>query len=313
MGKKNNSVKKSTLEIRKGYLFYYTEKFFNKWMSRYDYPELNYQQKHYLMKKFWADGTISAVAVKSASDELAGLIDSGVIDMKENKIIFCPWAPDSLYNIYDFPTKARAINTRGVKFIPTEALDLDKEIVIGYAQNNHKSVFSSIEAKLNELVDIEMKKRLARISQSQPFLFVAGTEDKNTIKSLRDQLDGDEPYMFSEFSEPTMAKGFTSGAPYIVDKLEADRQKVENDILTILGCNNVGVGEKKEHLVVDEVNANNQDIREQSESYTFNIKDFFDRVYKAFNYKVNVIDLRKEMNMVYLESEPNKEDNEDED
>ena len=229
--------------------------------------------------------------------------------MKENKLIFTPWTFADRYNIYDFPTMARLINTRGVKFITPDALVIDKEVVIIYAQKNHKPVYSSIEAKLNELVDVEMKKRLARKSQSQPFIFTFAPEDYEQAKVLQENLENDEPYMFMPLNESDKVKGFTSGAPYIVDKLEQDRQKIENDILTMLGVNNVGIGEKKEHLIVDEVNANNEDIEQQSYSFKSEIEDGFERVSKVFNFKVDVIDL----NDMFKEDEDRIDENEEED
>jgi len=296
--------------VRNKIKFYYTEKFFNKWMSKYEFIGLNYQQKNYLMRKLWSDGSVACSNIKSASKELAGLMDNGAIDMGENELIFTPWAPARRFNIYDYPTHVRLINTRGVKFITNKELRLDDEVVIIYAQKNHKSVFSSIEAKINELIDIEMKKRVARKAQSQPWMFAFSPEDFEQAKILQEQMENDEPYMFVPFKDVDKAKSLVSGAPYIVDKLEQDRQKVENDILTMMGVNNVGVSEKKEHLVVDEVNANNQDIEEQSMSFESELQECFDRVGENLGRSVQVID----MNELYApeeEQESQKEDNED--
>lgn len=301
----------SSADVRKKIRFFYLEKFFNKWMSKYEYPELNYQQKHYLMKKFWSEGTIACSLIKSADPVLAGLMKDDVIDMQENKVIFTPWTFSNRYNIYDFPTHVRLINVRGVKFITPDELEMDKDVVIGYAQKNHKSVYSSIEAKINELVDIEMKKRVARKAQSQPWLFAFSPEDYEQAKVLQEQMENDEPYMFVPLEEVDRAKSLTSGAPYILDKLEQDRQKIENDILTMLGVNNVGIGEKKEHLIVDEVNANNEDVEQQSYSFKSEIEDFFDRVSKVLGFKVHVIDMNEMFKEAEDETDENMEDNED--
>ena len=72
-----------------------------------------------------------------------------------------------------------------------------------------------------------------------------------------------------------------------------DRQKVENDILTMLGVNNVGIGEKKEHLIVDEVNANNEDIEQQSISFKSELEDAFDRIYSVFGVRIHIIDMNE--------------------
>ena len=306
---KIQKVRTSTAKIKNQFKFFYTEKFFNKWMNKYDFPELNYQQKHYIMKKFWGVGTIACSEIKSADPLLAGLMDDGELDMGVNKLIFTPWTFDRRYNIYDFPTHARLINTRGVKFITPDSLEVDREVVIGYAQKNHKSVYSMIEAKLNELVDVEMKKRLARKSQAQPWMVTFSPEDIDQAKALQQQLEDDEPYVFAPVNEPDKVKGFSSGAPYIVDKLEQDRQKIENDILTMLGVNNVGIGEKKEHLIVDEVNANNEDIEQQSYSYKSEIEDFFERINSTFGVKIHVID----MNEQFKETEDEIDEKEEED
>lgn len=297
----------SSADIRKRIRFFYTEKFFNKWMNKYDYPELNYQQKHYFMKKMWGDGTISVSSIKSADKNLAGLMEDDVIDMQENQIILTPWTPAQRYNIYDFPTHIRLINVRGVKFITTRELALDEEAVIIYAQKNHKSVFSSIEAKINEIVDLEMKKRTALKSQSQSWLFAFSPEDFEQAKVLQEQMENDEPYMFVPLGEVDKAKSLTSGAPYIVDKLQQEIDGRVNEVLTMLGVNNIGVGEKKEHLIVDEVNANNEDITQQSYSFTSEIEDGWDRVYKVLGFKVHVID----MNELFKEAEDKTDEKED--
>lgn len=279
-----------TNAIRRKIEFYYKEKFFNKWMNKYDFDGLNYQQKQYFMKKMWADGSVAVSSIKSADKALAGLIADGVVDMKENSIILTPWTPSSRFNIYDYPTHIRLVNTRGVKFITPNELELDKEAVVIDAQKNHKSIYSSIEAKLNEIVDIEMKKRVARKAQSQPWMFAFAPEDFQQAKKMQQRLEDDEPYMFIPLEEVDKAKSLTSGAPYIVDKFEQDRQKCENDILTMLGVNNVGIGEKKEHLVVDEINANNEDIESNDQAFMNEIEEGWKRVENILGYKVKVID-----------------------
>lgn len=298
--------RKNTKDIRNKFKFFYTEKYFNKWMSKYVFVGLNYQQSHYLMKKLWSQGSVACSSISSADGILAGLIKDGKIDMKTNSLIFTPFAPADVYNIYDFSTKVRLINTRGVKFITEKALEMDKDVVIIYAQKNHKSVFSSIEAKLNEIIDIEMKMRSARKAQAQAWLFTFSPEDRENAKILQESLENDEPYLFAPFNAPDKVKGIASGAPYILDKLEQDRQKVDNDILTILGVNNVGIGEKKEHLIVDEVNANNEEIDSQAISFKSELEECFDRVNKCFGHPVYIIDMNE-----LVETSEDEEDNED--
>lgn len=307
-------AKASDKKVKDKIRFFYVEKFFNKWMSKYEFPELNYQQKHYIMKKFWSVGNVACSNISSGDPLLAGLMASGEIDMKENKIIFTPWAFAERYNIYDFPTHATLINTRGVKFITPRILEIDKEVVIIYAQKNHKSIWSSIECKVEEIIDLEMKKRTALKAQSQAWFFAFSPEDFKIAKALQESLDNDEPYMFGAFNDPDRIKGISSGAPYIVDKIQQQIDGRVNEVLTMLGVNNIGIDEKKEHLVVDEINANNEDIEQQSISFKSEIEDGFDRVDKVLGTKVNVIDLNemfKEAEDEVDEKEENPDDQEE--
>ena len=253
-------------------------------------------------------GNYCSLLIKSADNVLAGLIDSGVIDMKENKIILTPWTFAQRYNIYDFPTHIRLINVRGVPFITPDELELDKEAVIIYAQKNHKSVFSSIETKILQIVDLEMKKRSALKAQSQPWMFTFSPEDYEQAKVLQEQIESDDPYLMVPLSDVDKAKSLTSGAPYIVDKIQQEIDGRVGEVLTMLGCNNIGVGEKKEHLIVDEVNANNEDIEQQSYSFTNEIEEGWDRVGKVLGFKVSVIDVNEQ----YKEAEDEVDEKEDE-
>ena len=300
-------IKSSASDVRKKFKFFYLEKIFNKWMDKYDYPELNYQQKHFIMKKFWSEGSVAVSKPFDAKGVLEELMSGGEIDMKENSIIFTPWAHADRYNIYDFSTKVRLINTRGVKFVNPNDLIVDKEAVIIWAQKNHKSVYSSIEAKLNELIDVEMKIRVARKSQNQPWCFAFTPEDMTIAKRMQENLENDEPYLFIPSQNVDKVKGITSGAPYISDKLTQEKEAIFNEILTMIGVNNIGTIQKKEHLIVDEVNANNEDIEQSDNQYKNEIDEGFKRVKKVLGYKVSVID----NNEIQEDEEKDEEDMKD--
>lgn len=273
--------RKETSKIRALFEFYYNQKFFNAWMNKLEFSGLNYQQKEFIMKKYWCDGTIACLQPIGIPSEL-------LPQMGEDQIIFTPWTTNGVYNIYDYPTKALAINTRGVSFIPNYALELDKEIVVGYCQRNKKSVYSSIECKIKELVDIEMTLRINMKSQKFPFVFATTPENKQAIEDLVDGIESDDPILLTTLEEVEKAKALNSGATYIIDKLEMQRQKIEDDINTILGLSNVGIMEKKEHLLTGEIEANNESIDNSNDDFLACIKEFFERVKTAFGYNISV-------------------------
>ena len=83
-----------------------------------------------------------------------------------------------------------------------------------------------------------------------------------------------------------------------------------NECLTILGVQNLGIDEKKEHLIVDEVNANNENVEQQSVSFKTEIEDGFDRVKSCFSYDVPIIDMNQQ---ITDDPEENPEEEDDED
>ena len=291
--------RKEARQIRESFKTYYINKFYNKWMNKFKFNGLNYQQIEFIMRKFW---DVGAVAVLKP----VGIPEG--INLEENEIIFTPFAPQSIFNIYDYPSEVMPINTRGVPFIPSKSLKLDEEIVIIYCQKNHKSIYSSIECKIKQLVDLEMTIRTNTKTQKFPWIVAVSPENKTAINDMIENIENDEAVLLTTLEEPEKAKALVSGAPYVLDKLEQLRQKLEDDIDTILGCNNVGIAEKKEHLTVGEVNANNQSIQESNDQYLEMIQEGFARELLVLGHEVDV-ELKNQVEMMdYPEESEDQED-----
>ena len=292
---------KNAPDIRREFEFFYNQKFFNKFLGRIRADGLTYQQFNYIMRQMWGTGTLSTAKIPFTE----------TLERPEGELVFAPWVMADRYNIYDFPVMARMINTRGVSFIPSKALKVDEEIVIGWIQPNHKSVYSSISAKVKQLVDIEMTMRTNMKASKTPWMFGISPENKESMKNLAENLESDEPNLFVQIEDIEKAKALTSGAGFNVDKLEVQRQKIENDILTILGVNNVGIADKKEHLIVDEVNANNQAVEESGDSYVDMLNEWATRIKDAFgkDIRFELKEIKKMDTIEEAEEEENYEEN----
>ena len=269
------------LVTRSKILFHYNEKFFNKFFNKFTFEGISYQQAHFMLRKFWSQGTIGCFLRqdwKIISDKMH----------PEDKIVFAPWVMNDRYNIYDFPIKLTFINTRGVKFIPDTPFTIDEDAVIGYIQRNKKPVYSSIEVKIGQLVDIEMTIRTNLKTQKFPWIIGVTPEDKEKLSHIFDKVDEDNPYVIAGVDDLKNAKALVSNAPYTLDKLYQLKQAIENEILTLLGINNIGMLEKKEHAIEDEVNANNQEIEESGNQYLDCLQEFFKRINDVLGYNIKV-------------------------
>ena len=295
---KVNKRRASGVEVRRAFEFYYKERYFNIWMNMFEFTGLNYQQANYIMKKMWCDGTIAA-------SKPVGIPNNLGIDLKEDSIVFTPYAPTNVYNIYDYPTEALPINTRGVKFISSKPLKIDEEIVLIYCQRNKKSVLSSIEPKINQIIDLEMVIRTATKGQKMPWLFTTTPENKEAVNELVQGLENDDPVLFTTLEENDKSNALINGSPYVLDKLQSMLKELDNDIMTFLAKNNLGIAEKKEHLAVDEINANNHQIESNGNDFETLINEGFERCNKVFGSQISC---KQKHQMNYNEYEEDEED-----
>ena len=277
-----------------------SNKYFNIYMNNYVFGgDLDYQQKEYILLQAWSIGQVACF-------KLAG--SEGSKDHPQGLGVFCPFAP-GYWNIYNWPTKVSLVNTRGVKFIPAGLKEVDKEVVIGYAMRNRKPVRMIVESYVERITDVLMVIRTNLKTHKMPWLVIGTPEDQQKLKTLFESLNDDEPTLYVDSDSSDKFKALVSGAPYIIDKLYQYAESLENELLEFLGFNNIGVGEKKEHLITAEVSANNGVIEANANSLVDCLKEFFERCNNVFGFNYS-IDIKKVEQPVYNESEEEDLENE---
>ena len=257
-----------TLLSRKQIKSVLMNRYFNLYMNNYEFSgDLDYQQKEYILLQMWSVGQLACFKLEGSQ---------GSKEHPQGLGVFCPFAP-GYWNIYNWPTKVSLVNTRGVKFIPVGLKEVDKEVVIGYAQRNRKPVALMVESYIERIVDVLMTIRTNLKVHKMPWLVAGTPEDEQKLKTLFDSLDNDEPQLYIESDSGDQLKALVSGAPYIIDKLEDYVVCLFNELNESLGFENLGVGEKKEHLVVSEIASNNQITKKNEACFVDTLKEFFER------------------------------------
>lgn len=119
-----------------------------------------------------------------------------------------------------------------------------------------------------ELIDT-FSYRLASITRTQdvnidaqktPVLIVCTDKQRLTMKNVYSQWSGNEPVIFGDKStSPIEIKVLKTDAPIVFDKLQIQKHQIMNEFMTFIGINNANQ-EKRERLVDDEVQANNEQI-----------------------------------------------------
>lgn len=298
---------KSSTEVRMRTYQFYLNKYFNLFMNAYRFPELPREQSDYLLRKFWSLGTISAFIVEGTKPiEGVPTTQMSANDYPNGMIAFVPYAP-LIFSITDWPSVVSLIPVRGATFIPTRPLKVGEECVIGFAQRNKKPVFDMVDYYIEKIVDTEMTIRTQLFSHKAPWLISTTPENEAKVKRLFERLENDELSLYIGVDEIEALKSLIGGNTYIIDKLYIYKQGLENELLTYLGIDNVGGIEKKEHLMVDEVNANNDIINDSSDCFLHPLQEFCEQVSKVLGFPLSV-----EATSSPVVAESNQEDEEDE-
>lgn len=139
--------------------------------------------------------------------------------------------------------------------------------------------------------------------QRVPYLFATDENNAFSMKSLYDRMYQGEPAIFIDKEmlkgEPENIMVIPTTAPYLVDKLQIQKQEMERELLTFLGINNTL--EKKERLIVDETNSNNQFIKMASDIGFKQRQLACEQMNQMFGLNVRVIETQDEFEMEVLD------------
>ena len=132
--------------------------------------------------------------------------------------------------------------------------------------------------------------------QRVPYLFATDENNAFSMKSLYDRMYQGEPAIFIDKEmlkgEPENIMVLPTQAPYLVDKLQIQKQEMERELLTFLGINNTL--EKKERLLVDETNSNNQFIKMASDIGFKQRQLACEQINELFGLNVRVVETQDE-------------------
>ena len=117
-----------------------------------------------------------------------------------------------------------------------------------------------------------------------PYIVAVDDNQRLTMENLINQLDENKPAVFGTKELASTIKdslkALPTNPPFIADKLNEYKKEIWNEALTFLGINNLN--EKKERLITDETNSNNELINLNLQSYLVPRKEACKRFNKLF-------------------------------
>lgn len=173
-------------------------------------------------------------------------------------------------NIYGLPTKLNCfsfeyqtirklyVGNEGLSEAQKRNLDNSEAILV---LNNWDMLPTSLTLELYayKLYEADMSALVNVKAQKTPVLILINQNQKVAMENLYSQFDGNKPAIFGDKDSlnPEQIKALRTDAPFVADKIQDYKDRIWNEALSFLGINNIMV-EKRERLVTDEANANNE-------------------------------------------------------
>lgn len=199
--------------------------------------------------------------------------------------------PDDKYNIYMLPNKILAWS-----------LGYKKEIAFDdcvYVMNNllAKPTAETLQLMSYRLFETERTIDVNLIAMKTPILIEGDTKTILTLKNVYMQYSGNVPFIFGnkQFDISNKLNVLNTQAPYLVDKLELHKHEIWDECMTFLGINNANT-DKKERLITDEVNSNNDLINYYLNCFYKTRKEACDMINEKYG-----LDIKIELNKDVIE------------
>lgn len=181
-------------------------------------------------------------------------------------------------NIYELPTE---INCYSVEFNTNKKLydgfamndinKIDPSDYCVYVLNNQNRCATAWTLELFAY-RLYLAQRTADTNitvNKMPYLVAVPENQRLTMENLINQIDENRPAVFGTKELASTIKDdlrvLPTNPPFIADKLNDYKKEIWNEALTFLGINNLN--EKKERLITDETNSNNELINLNLQSY----------------------------------------------
>ena len=218
---------------------------------------------------------------------------------KEKGFMVAKSTPAGTLNYYDEPTLLKPYGTG----YTGEPLENDSECVVIRNNDIMMPTAPSIELYALRLADISRTIDVNVNAQKTPVIILCSDKQKLSLKHAYNQIDGNKPVIYGDKNlDIEGIKALKTDAPIVFDKLQIQKHSIWNECMTMLGINNANM-DKRERLVDDEVQANNEQINICCEVMLKSRQQACKRINEIFGLNISV-EKRNDLQGVLEGSEP---------
>lgn len=157
-------------------------------------------------------------------------------------------------NIYNEPTQIQITSP-----LISKTLNVSDGVLI-YNNYTKTGLMPIIINYVDRLTEIETTINTNIYLQKTPYIIVADKKTEKSIREVASQITNNEPVIVVKSTIAENLQNLTLNTNFVADKLLELKQKIENEFLTFIGLNNNSQTDKKERMLVDEINVNNDYI-----------------------------------------------------
>lgn len=163
-------------------------------------------------------------------------------------------------NHYDEPTKLLPVASGAIELDLTEK-DPRTDCVLIYNNDYAYPTIRTILMYAARLTEIQRTIDININAQKTPVIIKASDKTRLSAKQVYAKWSGFEPLIITDknLQDGVEMSALNISAPIVFDKLAIEKNKLWNECMTFLGINNANM-DKRERLVDDEVQANNEQI-----------------------------------------------------